>query len=123
MKTNLLIAAVALAIMTPAIAQFKVLANDSIVASPKHRDQIEVRAATPVVTVEKAGPTVFASPRALETLPTQTVVAATPVMVKSGAVKNCCAATKVAASPKALDAARVADGCCSMNPCMIACAR
>src|SRR5262245_65624761 len=127
MKTNLLIATVALAILTPGIAQFKAAGNDGIVASPKHRDQLDARyatsyAAAPVVTVNQAGPAVFASPKMLDTIGTRTVIAAAPVTVKP-APKSCCAATKVAASPKALDNARVAGGCCTMTSCMVACAR
>jgi hypothetical protein len=128
MKTNLLIAAVALGLLTPAIAQFKALGNDGIVASPKYREILDARnasarAANLVVTVDLAGPAVFASPKFLDTMGTRTVIAATPITVKP-ALKNCCVATKVAASPKALDnAPPVAGGCCPMNSCMIACAR
>jgi hypothetical protein len=128
MKTNLLIAAVALGILTPAMAQFKAVGDDGIAASPKLREQLDARstaarAVTPVVTADVARPTVFASPKLLDTIGTRTVVATAPITLKP-ALKNCCAATKVAVSPKALDnASKVAGGCCPMSSCMIACAR
>jgi hypothetical protein len=128
MKTNLLIAAVAFGILTPAIAQFKAVGDDGIAASPKYRELLDARnvaarAATPVVTVDLARPTVFASPKLLDTIGTRTVIAATPATLKP-ALKNCCVATKATVSPKALDnATQVAGGCCPMTSCMIACAR
>ena len=128
MKTNLLIAAVALGLLTPAMAQFKAVGDDGIAASPKLREQLDARTAaaravTPVVTVDPARPAVFASPKLLDTIGTRTVVVATPVTVKP-ALKNCCAATKVTVSPKTLDnAPTVAGGCCPTTSCMIACAR
>jgi hypothetical protein len=130
MKTNLLIAAVALGILTPAMAQFKAVGDDGIAASPKLREQLDARNAaarvgSPVVTVDLARPSVIASPKLFDSVGTRAVLAATPVAVKPYALKNCCAATKISASPKAMDNASLtaAGGCCPMTSCMIACAR